>query len=156
IQLLQPGLVQQVAGILDTTQLPSHCLKLEITESSLMAKAQDAIGLLEELRNLGIQLSLDDFGIGYSSLSRLQHLPVNGLKIDQSFVRELSQAENQNIIASILTLAHRLGMIVTAEGIETPEQWHYLEQLGCHFGQGFYFSKPVDAATAEQLLLRPR
>ncbi|MEA5468703.1 EAL domain-containing protein [Spirulina sp. 06S082] len=154
-QLLQPELVTQVRSVLEATGLDSHCLKLEITESSLTANEEDAIAILNQLRALGVNLSLDDFGIGYSSLRRLHRFPLNLLKIDKSFVKGLTyESESLNIIKTILELARSLEITVVAEGIETQEQFLQLRQLQCDYGQGYLFSKPLDAIAAETLLIQ--
>lgn len=152
-QLKQPDLPQAVAKILQKTHLNPHKLKLEITESGLMENIDIAISLLQRFTKLGVQLSIDDFGIGYSSLGRLQHLPFNTLKIDQSFVRWMGfENESLEIVQTILTLAHNLGMNVVAEGVESLEQLSQLRQLHCDYGQGYLFSRPIDAIAATTLL----
>ncbi|MGK7928334.1 MAG: putative bifunctional diguanylate cyclase/phosphodiesterase [Spirulina sp.] len=152
-QLLQPELVAQVRSVLEATGLDSHCLKLEITESSLTANEEDAIAVLHQLRKLGVQLSLDDFGIGYSSLRRLHRFPLNLVKIDKSFVQELGrESESLKIIKTTIELARSLGITVVAEGVENRGQLLQLQQLKCDYGQGDFFSKPLDAVAAEALL----
>ncbi|MFP4297054.1 MAG: EAL domain-containing protein [Spirulinaceae cyanobacterium] len=152
-QLKQPDLPQIVAKILQKTHLNSQKLKLEITESGLMENIDIALSLLQRFTKLGVQLSIDDFGIGYSSLGRLQHLPFNTLKIDQSFVRWMGfENESLEIVQTILTLAHNLGMNVVAEGVESLEQLSQLRQLQCDYGQGYLFSRPIDAIAATTLL----
>lgn len=152
-QLKKPDLPQIVAKILQKTHLNSHKLKLEITESGLMENIDIALSLLQRFTKLGVQLSIDDFGIGYSSLGRLQHLPFNTLKIDQSFVRWMGfENESLEIVQTILTLAHNLGMNVVAEGVESLEQLSQLRQLQCDYGQGYLFSRPIDAIAATTLL----
>jgi EAL domain-containing protein (putative c-di-GMP-specific phosphodiesterase class I) len=123
------------------------------------ASDESPSAILEHLRSLGVQLGIDDFGTGYSSLSRLYRFPINTLKIDQSFIKRMdsSSQEKQStspckIVRAIVTLAHNLGLDVTAEGIETPEQLAGLRELGCESGQGYLFSKPVDAESAEALI----
>jgi diguanylate cyclase (GGDEF)-like protein len=152
-QLKQPNLPRIVAEILADTGLTPKTLKLEITESGLMENIDIAMSLLQQLTKLGVQLSIDDFGIGYSSLGRLQHLPFNTLKIDQSFVRWMGfEDESLEIVQTILTLAHNLGMNVVAEGIETFEQLSQLRRLHCDYGQGYLFSRPIEAIAATTLL----
>jgi diguanylate cyclase (GGDEF)-like protein len=154
VQLRQSSdLIQQIDQTLQETGLEGHCLKLEITESGLMENADAATTVLKQLRALGIQLGIDDFGTGYSSLGRLHCLPINTLKVDQSFVRRMAnEGESLEIIQTIVTLAHNLGMDVVAEGIETAEQLERLKRLQCDYGQGYFFSKPVDAQKAEALI----
>ncbi|MGH9900715.1 MAG: putative bifunctional diguanylate cyclase/phosphodiesterase [Pyrinomonadaceae bacterium] len=152
-QLAEPGLTGQVEKILRETHCDPRCLKLEITESVVMENAETATVLLTELRDLGVQLSIDDFGTGYSSLSYLHRFPVNTLKIDRSFITRIGHADkNPEIIRTVVTLARNLGMEVVAEGVETEEQLAYLRALGCEYGQGYLFSKPVSEEAARALL----
>ncbi len=110
--------------------------------------------MLEHLKTLGVQLSIDDFGTGYSSLARLHELPIDTLKIDRSFVNRMGVQGNNSVemVRTIITLAHSLKMDVIAEGIETPQQLAQLRSLQCEYGQGYFFSKPVDSQAAEKLL----
>ncbi|HVQ13451.1 MAG TPA: bifunctional diguanylate cyclase/phosphodiesterase, partial [Vicinamibacterales bacterium] len=147
-QCLDPDLVNDVAGVLTETGLEPHRLKLEITESMVLEGSDEVIGILTALRGLGVQLGLDDFGMGYSALSYLQRLPVQTLKIDRSFVNGIQNAGNVEIVRAILSLASGLSMDVTAEGIETADQAVQLRDLACGFGQGYFFNRPLthDAA----------
>ena len=148
-------LVEQVARILEQTELAPECLKLEITESAMMDDVEAAIALLKQLKTLGIKLSIDDFGTGYSSLSYLQQFCADTLKIDQSFVRELeSSAKNKAIVDIIVTLAHKLDMDVVAEGIKTNSHLQILKTLNCEYGQGYLFTKPLKSEAATELLAR--
>ncbi|HEX4947155.1 MAG TPA: EAL domain-containing protein, partial [Blastocatellia bacterium] len=148
-QLNNPKLIQEVKDILFDTGFDPSCLKLEITESVVMENAEASTVLLKQLRTLGLQLSIDDFGTGYSSLSYLHRFPVTTLKIDRSFVSRMGQGdENLEIVRTIVTLAKNLTMDVVAEGIETQEQRAQLHALGCQYGQGYLFSKPLDVAAA--------
>ena len=167
-QFVQPDLIDKIDQILRETGVERQSLKLEITESAVMenaelavreAQGENAIAILEHLRSLGVQLGIDDFGTGYSSLSRLYRFPINTLKIDQSFIKRMDVgSEGQQstphckIVKAIVTLAHNLGLDVTAEGIETPEQLAELRKLGCESGQGYFFSRPLDAVKAEALI----
>jgi diguanylate cyclase (GGDEF)-like protein/PAS domain S-box-containing protein len=154
-QLKQPDLIDQVMQAVNETGLDPRCLKLEITETVVMEDIDTAISKLLQLRAIGIGLSIDDFGAGYSSLSYLNRLPVNTLKIDRSFVTGITiNPENRNIIETIMNLAQKLGMDVIAEGIETMEQLNLLRALRCSAGQGFLFSKPLDANAARNLAIR--
>ena len=117
-----------------------------------MENAESAAQMLKRLRTLGVQLSIDDFGTGYSSLSYLHRFPVNYLKIDRSFVMRMTTNNDNAIVKTISTLAHNLGMEVIAEGVETEEQCRQLKALGCEYGQGYLFSRPVNAEGALQLL----
>ncbi|HEY5403458.1 MAG TPA: EAL domain-containing protein, partial [Pyrinomonadaceae bacterium] len=113
-----------------------------------------AAQMFKQLRSLGVQLSIDDFGTGYSSLSYLHRFPLNYLKIDRSFVMRMTTDNDNAIVKTIATLAQNLGMEVIAEGIETEEQYQRLKELGCEYGQGFLFSRPVDADSASRLLVK--
>jgi EAL domain-containing protein (putative c-di-GMP-specific phosphodiesterase class I) len=131
-------------------------LNLEITESAIMDDTEAAQATLQRLHDQGFQLSMDDFGTGYSSLSYLHQFPFDILKIDRSFIQALGSDYNRTkIVNVIITLARTLGKTVVAEGVETREQAEYLAALGCDFGQGYYFSRPVDAEAAEALLKDP-
>jgi diguanylate cyclase (GGDEF)-like protein len=151
-QVAQPDLLDQIKEALEDSKLNPHCLKLEITESVVMGNAEAAAFMFKQLRSLGVQLSIDDFGTGYSSLSYLHRFPLNYLKIDRSFVSRLTTDNDNAIVRTISTLAHNLGMEVIAEGIETEEQYQQLKKLGCEFGQGFLFSRPVDNNAVKHLL----
>jgi diguanylate cyclase (GGDEF)-like protein len=152
-QFEQSDLVEVVSKILQETQLSAADLELEVTESALMTDIQRSIDTLNQLRTLGISIALDDFGTGYSSLNYLNRFPINMLKIDRSFVQNLtSNSDSAAITDAIIALAQSLKLNITAEGIETQEQLHYLQGRGCNEGQGFYFSYPVPAAEMSQLL----
>ncbi len=152
-QFSQPNLVEQIDQILEETDLGGHHLKLELTESFLLEDADSASVTLMKLRERQIQLCIDDFGIGYSSLSYLHRFPINTLKIDRLFVSRLGFDQgNAEIARTIVLLAHNLGMDVIAEGVETPQQLAHLRALGCEYGQGSFFSKPLDASTATELI----
>jgi len=151
IQLKQRDFVQKIQQILQETGLSGHYLKLEITESCLLKTVDFQEESLNQLRDLGIKLCIDDFGTGYSSLSRLHELPINTLKIDRSFV-QLLEANNTEIIKTIVALAHSLNINTVAEGVETLAQSEKLTTLGCQFGQGYLFSYPLDEQSLTQLL----
>jgi diguanylate cyclase (GGDEF)-like protein len=152
-QFAQPDLIEQIERILGETQLEASRLKLEITESAIMGNTELASSVLQRLRERQIQLSIDDFGTGYSSLSYLHRFPLDNLKIDRSFVNRIGDTgENLEIVQAIVTLAHNLKMNVTAEGIETVQQSEHLKKLGCEYGQGYYFAKPLDSKSAAALL----
>jgi diguanylate cyclase (GGDEF)-like protein len=151
-QVAQPDLLDQIKEALATSKLNPHCLKLEITESVVMENAEAAVLMFKQLRSLGVQLSIDDFGTGYSSLSYLHRFPLNYLKIDRSFVSRLTTDNDNAIVRTISTLARNLGMEVIAEGIETEEQHQQLKMLGCEYGQGFLFSRPVHNDGVQHLL----
>lgn len=151
-QFMQPMIVGQVLDILHETGLDPRSLKLEITESVVMERGDYTMGVLEQLSKAGIELSLDDFGTGYSSLSYIHRFPVSTLKIDQSFIKRIGGAQNGEIVRAVVALARNLGMEVVAEGIETVVQLDQLKALNCEHGQGYYFSVPVDAASATELI----
>ena len=151
-QVAQPDLLERIKEALATSKLNPHCLKLEITESVVMENAEAAALMFKQLRSLGVQLSIDDFGTGYSSLSYLHRFPLNYLKIDRSFVMRLTTDNDNAIVRTISTLARNLGMEVIAEGIETEEQYQQLKMLGCEYGQGYLFSRPVDTDGVWHLL----
>lgn len=152
-QFSQPDLAEQIAAAVKEANLDPASLKLELTESHVMENSEQAIAIMNELRALGVELSLDDFGTGYSSLSCLPRLPVNFLKIDRSFVTQMTEnKENREIISTIIKLAQSLKMNVVAEGIETAEQLAHLKNLGCGYGQGYHFAKPLEAKDAAALI----
>jgi diguanylate cyclase (GGDEF)-like protein/PAS domain S-box-containing protein len=152
-----PGLLDRVDHALAVSQLPPHLLTIEITESVIMEESERGERLLAALRGRGIKVCMDDFGTGYSSLSYLHKFRVDSLKIDISFVRDLTDPNSgrSEIVRTILSLANTLGLSVVAEGIETRGQLSRLLELGCVEGQGFMFSPPIDAASMEALLRRP-
>jgi diguanylate cyclase (GGDEF)-like protein len=142
-QLTHPDLVDTVTDALTTSGIVPSTLALEVTESMLMEDPELCADVLHSLRALGVQLAIDDFGTGQSSLGYLKHLPVDCLKIDQTFVEGLgTDPDDTAIVDAVVRLGHALGLAVTAEGIETNEQLRQLEALGCDLGQGFYFAKP--------------
>jgi diguanylate cyclase (GGDEF)-like protein len=146
-------LVNQVRRVLGETGLDPACLKLELTESAVMGNGEAAIGVLNELKELGVKLGIDDFGTGYSSLSYLQRFPIDTLKIDRSFVSSMEEGtENSEIVRTIISLAKTLHLNVVAEGIETVHQLHQLRILDCEYGQGYLFSRPVPLLEAEQII----
>ncbi len=148
-QLTQSDLAEQVADVLEETGLSAQSLRLEITETAIMHNSKEAILVLKQLRALNVGLCIDDFGIGYSSLSRLQQLPIDVLKIDRSFVQNIgARGENTEIVRTIIDLASSLGMDIVAEGVETKEQLEGLRALGCQNVQGFFFAKPMTSDDA--------
>lgn len=155
-QFTQPDLVKQIQKILDEVNIEGDRLKLEITESMMMNDVETAIDLLRRLKGLGLRLSIDDFGTGYSSLSYLHRFPVDTLKVDRSFVGRMEEGSDSEkyiqIVRTIISLGHNLDLDVIAEGIETEAQVRVLESLNCEYGQGYYFSKPLSAKDAEELL----
>ncbi|MGF1493147.1 MAG: EAL domain-containing protein [Microcoleaceae cyanobacterium] len=149
-QLNLTNLNERVSQILTETHLPPACLKLEITEGTVMQAPDRVIQILNQFRHQGIQISVDDFGTGYSSLAYLHRFPLNTLKIDRAFVMNLAEAvESQGIVKAIIALAQTLGMNTIAEGVETQAEIDQLQQMGCDMGQGYLFAKPlpIDVAT---------
>jgi EAL domain-containing protein (putative c-di-GMP-specific phosphodiesterase class I)/CheY-like chemotaxis protein len=156
-QFRQEGLAETVARILRETGLEPRYLELEIVESLIMHDVQSATLILKKLKELGVQLTMDDFGTGYSSLSYLKQFPFDKMKIDQSFVREItSDPDSAAIVRTIIAMAHSLHLRVVAEGVETEGQLSYLRSHGCEEMQGFYFSRPVPSGAFEQLLREGR
>jgi len=152
-QFARPDLIKQIDQVLRETNLEAHNLKLELTETVIMENSS-ATQRLSELRELGVQLSIDDFGTGYSSLSRLHAFPINSLKIDRSFINRMGNDErNLEIVETIVTLAQKLGVDVTAEGLETSWQLAHLRELKCEYGQGYFFSRPLDSEAAKALIV---
>jgi diguanylate cyclase (GGDEF)-like protein/PAS domain S-box-containing protein len=152
---LRPALLDVVTETLDHSGLPSHCLKVEITETVAMDHAESTIATLQQLSACGVYVSLDDFGTGYSSLRYLKRFPVRSLKIDASFVAGMDKnSEDAAIVRAVISLAHTLKIEVVAEGIETYSQLAALQAMGCEYGQGFLFSRAVDDSVAEQHLIQ--
>ncbi|HMJ35889.1 MAG TPA: EAL domain-containing protein [Baekduia sp.] len=151
-QLQHSDIVADVRDALEESGLPPEQLTLEITESVLMADTDLAVQRLAELKALGIKLALDDFGTGYSSLSYLSKFPVDVLKMDRSFLHESASPQTTDLANAVVALGSTLSLEVVAEGIELPEQWHTLRDLGCELGQGFYFARPMNAESARAFL----
>jgi diguanylate cyclase (GGDEF)-like protein/PAS domain S-box-containing protein len=151
---MSPTLLDDIKEILEKTGMPPKQLKLEITETALMEDADETIRLVHHLKDLGLKLVIDDFGTGYSSLSYLQRLPIDTLKVDRSFVSRIQSEPdgNRNIVEAIISLAHRLDMIVVAEGVETQEQFAILMEMNCQLGQGYLFSKPLSKPKVDELI----
>jgi EAL domain-containing protein (putative c-di-GMP-specific phosphodiesterase class I) len=142
--LLDDDFPAEVEAALDRWEIPAHLLELEITESAIMTDPKRARRLLTELAELGVRIAIDDFGTGYSSLAYLKDLPVNQLKIDQSFVQHMHSDVNDAIIVrSVVDLGHNLGLQTVAEGVEDLETWDQLAQLGCDDAQGYFLAKPM-------------
>jgi len=154
VQFTQNNLVTQIANILKESQLPAKHLELEITEGTVMDSPQAAIDTMLQIRAMGIHLSLDDFGTGYSSLAYLKKFPLNTLKIDKAFVDDIEESEQgRNMVATIVTIAHNLGMDVVAEGVETNLQLSFLSGLRCEQLQGYLYSKPLATQHFQKYLL---
>ena len=152
-QVHQPGLLDVVAEALRESQLPAETLVLEITESLMMQDAELAISRLNELKQLGIRLAIDDFGTGYSSLNYLRRFPVDILKIDKSFIDNVSRrGKEQELAQSIIELGQTLGLEIVAEGVEDAAQLGWLRARQCDLAQGFLFSEPVGADALSDFL----
>lgn len=152
-QLQHEGLENLVTDVLHETGLEPQALELELTESMIMHSASEVLSVMQRLADLGVTFSIDDFGTGYSNLSYLKRFPVDVLKIDRSFVRDIPGDRDDAAIAeAIITMAHSLGMQVVAEGVETEQQLDFLRAHRCDVLQGFYFSKPLPADEIEQSL----
>ena len=152
-QFMQRDLIDQISLALDSGGLSPASLKVEITEGMVMQNVESTMQMLGQLQALGVAISLDDFGTGYSSLSYLHRFPISTLKIDQSFVSSMSNnQESLEIVRTILGLARNLKMEVIAEGVETLEQARELKAMNCEYGQGFYFSRALNAQSAVGLL----
>ena len=144
-QLQHSDVIADVRDAIQEAGIDPSTLTLEITESVLMADTELAVMRLEELKALGVRLALDDFGTGYSSLSYLSRFPVDVLKMDRSFLHDGATPETSELASAVLALGTTLRLQVVAEGIELSEQWTSLRDLGCEFGQGFFFARPMDA-----------
>jgi len=156
VQFLHKGFPDLVTRILEETGLEPRTLELELTESALMRDADSAALALRTLKDIGVQLAIDDFGTGYSSLSRLKQFPIDRLKIDRSFVRDIeTDADDAAIAVAIIAMASSMRLEVVAEGVETPGQLEFLRNRGCHEVQGFLLSRPLPAEQIAALLARP-
>jgi EAL domain-containing protein (putative c-di-GMP-specific phosphodiesterase class I) len=151
--LVDANLPEEVFAMLAARGVPPHALQLEITEEFLMAERDRARAILARLRDGGVQISIDDYGTGYSSLSYLRDLPIDELKLDQSFVMPMVEdARAAALVASTIALAHSLGLRMVAEGVETEAAYCELRRLGCDQGQGYFMSRPIPAADLDQWL----
>jgi len=157
LQFRQHSLLQQIRDLLQQYNLPANVLDLELTESILMQGVERTLATLHELSAMGVIISIDDFGTGYSSLSYLKLFPIKQLKIDQSFVRDITtDTSDATMVRTIIVMARSLKLHVIAEGVETAEQAAFLAQCGCERAQGYYYSRPIPAAEFEQLLQQQR
>ncbi|HSF79769.1 MAG TPA: EAL domain-containing protein, partial [Anaerolineales bacterium] len=153
LQFKQDDLAEQVGQILSETGLESHHLKLEITESFIMDNAQSIHDTIMKLKAMGVKVYIDDFGTGYSSLGYLHQFPIDTIKIDRTFIQRIDRnGDNAELVRAILNLARDLKLSVIAEGIETEDQLDQLRELSCEYGQGYYFSRPVDPSMIESLM----
>jgi EAL domain-containing protein (putative c-di-GMP-specific phosphodiesterase class I) len=153
VQFRQPNLPALVTKILEDAQLAPEYLEIELTEGVTLADPQGAIDVMNDLHSRGVRMSIDDFGTGYSSLSYLKKFKVYKLKIDQSFVRDIAtDADDRAIVTAIVQMAHNVGFVAIAEGVETPAQLAFLNQQGCDEVQGYLFSKPLPADQIEDFV----
>ena len=149
----QPDLVGEVSKALEEAGLPPECLDLEITEASAMQNVAYSAAVLRRLKDLGVRISLDDFGTGYSSLSHLKRLPIDRIKIDQSFVRNIPHdPDDAAIVSAVIAMTHRLKLVAVAEGVETKQHLSFLRNENCDLGQGFLFSRPLPPSLVETTL----
>jgi diguanylate cyclase (GGDEF)-like protein/PAS domain S-box-containing protein len=152
-QFLLTDIAGETAQVLETSGFPAHLLELEITESALAEKPEEALAVLNRLRDLGLRLAIDDFGTGYSSLAHLKRFPLDLLKIDRGFIRDIpNSGDDMAISSSVIALGHAMGLKVLAEGVETQEQLSFLQDKGCDFFQGYFCSRPLPAEDFAQLL----
>ena len=151
-QLVSANFFATVAHVLIETAIEPSRLTLEVTESLFIEDSEDAMGVLKQLKQLGVRVALDDFGIGYSSLSYLRRLPVDMVKIDRSFITDIHEPKTRAIVAAVVNVAHVLGLGVTAEGIETPSQHEAIRAIGCDLAQGYHFAEPLTASTISSIL----
>ena len=156
-QLRYPGLIDEVSGVLRETSLDQNALVLEITESVAMDDVPSTVGVMRELKSVGVRLAIDDFGTGYTSLSHLKRFPVDYLKIDRSFIGELGEGAGDRVtLSAIIDIAHALNLKVLAEGVENAGQLARLKELGCDLAQGHRFSEPLPPEAASELLTDER
>ncbi len=154
-QFNDPNLLQKIRNVIDISKIPPACLELELTESTLMADVEGAIATMQALRDIGVSIAIDDFGIGYSSLSYIKRFPIDVLKVDRSFVMDIPEDKNDMAItAAVIAMAHKLGLTVVAEGVESEEQLHFLRRNNCDEGQGYLFSRPLSLAQLHQFLMQ--
>ncbi|MCG8100477.1 MAG: EAL domain-containing protein, partial [Candidatus Thiodiazotropha taylori] len=152
-QFRDPNLVKQIKAALAQCSIPSNSIVLEITEGVLMSGHTYIDDALSELNNLGVTITMDDFGTGYSSLSYLRRYPFGNLKIDRSFINDITiDPADRELVNATIAMAHGLGITVVAEGVETEEQLNYLQQQGCDMAQGYLFSKPIPVDEMQRLL----
>jgi len=158
-RLHEVNIVDEILGTIAEHRIPPECLEFEVTESAMMSDIDGTIKKLNELRKAGIHLSIDDFGTGYSSMNYLKQLPVNSLKIDRSFLMDLTQEDSSesadaSIVRAVIALGKSLGFSTVAEGVENEAQLNFLKQLGCDEAQGYFYSKPLTVSAATDWLRR--
>ena len=152
-QFKASNLVESIRSAIDDVRFDARLLEVEITETAVMSDPEESIKTLERLSEMGVLISVDDFGTGYSSMSYLRRLPIDKLKIDRSFINEITaRADDASIVQAIVSLAHSLHLKVIAEGVETPEQLEFLRSIGCDQYQGFHFSRPLAVGDFARLM----
>ena len=152
-QFRHQNLVEVIRSALAAENLDARCLEIELTESAVMTNPEESVGVLKQLRRMGVTVAVDDFGTGYSSLSYLRRFPIDKLKVDRSFVRDLATSRtDESIVRAIISLAHSVGLQVVAEGVETEEQLSCVRALGCDHWQGYYGCEPQPAELFGALL----
>ena len=153
MEFRQDGFLEDILGILKETGLDPRLLELELTEGILMKRAESAASVLQSLRSRGVSISVDDFGTGYSSLSYLRKFPIDAIKIDQSFVHQITMTpEDTTIVSAIISMGRSMNLRVIAEGVETEQELAFLQAHHCDEAQGYYFSRPVPAQQFAKLL----
>jgi diguanylate cyclase (GGDEF)-like protein/PAS domain S-box-containing protein len=152
-QITKPDFVRELGRALRRKRVPANALMLELTETSLLQNPDTCAATITKLRSAGVRICIDDFGTGYSSLSYLHRLPINGLKIDRSFIATLEQTDGSEMVSTIIALAHSLGLYAVAEGVETEQQLARVRKFGPRYVQGFYLSRPVDPPSAQKMLI---
>lgn len=154
-QFADEGLLETLADVLNESGLPPALLELELTEGMVMQNVERAVSVLTDIKRMGVRIAIDDFGVGYSALAQIKRFPIETLKVDRSFVRDLTgNSEDRAIIRAIITMGRALGLKVVAEGVETAEQAKFLRERACDESQGFYFSRPLAPAQLEELVRR--
>jgi EAL domain-containing protein (putative c-di-GMP-specific phosphodiesterase class I) len=150
---MDENLVEDIRTALKDTGMAPNLLELEITESMVMHNPARLIALLTKIKEIGVRIAIDDFGTGYSSLAQIKNFPIDTLKVDRSFIRDIPQdAENKAITEAIITMGKTLSLVVVAEGVETKEEENFLREQVCDEMQGFYFSKPIEPDRFADLL----
>ncbi|WP_455717695.1 EAL domain-containing protein, partial [Anaerosporobacter sp.] len=157
VDLYNPKLPELLFGLIMKYNIPIQYLHLEITESAYTDNAKRMIDIVNQIRQIGFVIEMDDFGTGYSSLNMLSDLPIEILKLDMSFLKNnVGRSSGRSVIQFVINLAKWLGLFVVAEGVETQEQAIFLKNMGCDYAQGYYYSKPIEDADFEKLLLETR
>ncbi len=153
---MQPDIVQKIFNAMEEYSVPPRLLEIEITETSLIDNIETAMEALKRLHSRGIRIAIDDFGTGYSSLSYLKNLPIDCLKIDRSFIKDISHDQNdEQIVKTLISMAHSLNLNIVAEGVEESDQLQLLNEFGCDEIQGYLLSKPVEHGELLDIMRNP-